>query len=148
MAANNKTAKITLSEGKLVQYQEQGNLAFQLLVKSQLMEKQISFEELVKYSLMPVPPSLGPPDGYFAKTNKAKVIHYLANNTSKCTNPPENTFNIEDGAAVFHMMKDVQATFGMICMKVLDIISTKRNIDWFIFSTFNQISKEEVQRYK
>ena len=95
------------------------------------MEKQISFEELVKYSPTPVPPSLGIPDGYFAKTNKAKVVHYLANNISKCTIPPENTFNIEDGAAVFHAMKDVPASFGMICMEVLDITSTKKNLDFF-----------------
>ncbi|KAJ8349354.1 hypothetical protein SKAU_G00244840 [Synaphobranchus kaupii] len=63
---------------KLFVYQEQSNLAFQLLVKSQMLDMPINLDELMRY-----PPlalflmHLASPDGYFAKTNKATILHYL-----------------------------------------------------------------------
>ncbi|KAI4821039.1 hypothetical protein KUCAC02_028991 [Chaenocephalus aceratus] len=65
-----KRVKLTSAQGKLFVYKEQSNLAFQLLVKSQIMEMPINLEELMRYPLSPVPHALGSPDGYFAKTNK------------------------------------------------------------------------------
>ena len=38
MEAGNKTAKLTTSQGKLIQYQEQSDLAFTLLIKSQMLD--------------------------------------------------------------------------------------------------------------
>ena len=61
----------------MIQYQEQGNLAFQLLVKSQLLKEPLDLNELMRYSLTPVPHSLGTPDGFMAKTNKASMLHHL-----------------------------------------------------------------------
>ena len=34
-----KKSKLSSSQGKLIQYQEQGNIAFQLLVKAQILEQ-------------------------------------------------------------------------------------------------------------
>ena len=62
---------------QVIQFQEQSNLAFVLLVKSQSQDEPLDLEELMKYCLMPVPPSLGTPDGFFSKTNKASILHYL-----------------------------------------------------------------------
>ena len=41
-----------------MQYQEQSNFAFLLLVKSQSQNGQSSLEELMKYFLVPAPPAL------------------------------------------------------------------------------------------
>ncbi|XP_060763255.1 uncharacterized protein LOC132872444 isoform X1 [Neoarius graeffei] len=72
-----KRVKLTSAQGKLFVYQEQSNLAYQLLVKLQIMDKPINIEELIRYPLSPVPHALGSPDGYFAKTNKSAILHHL-----------------------------------------------------------------------
>ena len=56
MEACNKTVKLTSSNGKMIQYREQSDLAFMLLVKSQLLDEPLDIEELMRYSLTPVPP--------------------------------------------------------------------------------------------
>ena len=67
MEANNKVVKLTSTQGKVIQYQEQSNITFTLLVKSQLLEKPIDLEKLVCFPLTPVPHMLGTPDGFFSK---------------------------------------------------------------------------------
>jgi hypothetical protein len=71
MAKTNKKVKLTSTQGQVIQYQEQGNASFQILVKSHLLSQPISIGELMTFCLTPVPHSLGTPDGYMAKTNKA-----------------------------------------------------------------------------
>ncbi len=44
MEVSNKTVKLTSSQGKLIQYSEQSNLAFMLLVKSQLLDEPLSLD--------------------------------------------------------------------------------------------------------
>ena len=58
------------SQGKLIQYREQSNLAFMLLIKSQLLEEPLNLDELMRYSLTPVPPSLCTPDVFPPKLTK------------------------------------------------------------------------------
>ena len=119
---------------QLVQYQEQGEIAFKLLVKSQLMEQPINLSELMKYALTPVPHSLGTPDGFLAKTDKSKIVHYLTHDVPENVAPPtDNVIYILDGNAIIHMMKDLPPTFGLICLKLLDIVTfNKKDV---IFST-------------
>ncbi|KAG1700947.1 hypothetical protein GQR58_005063 [Nymphon striatum] len=74
MEKTNKKKKLTSTQGKVIQYQEQGNIAFQLLVKSQLLDQPISIKELMSYCITPVPHSLGTPDGYMAKTDKSLQV--------------------------------------------------------------------------
>ena len=50
---------------QVVQYQEQSNLAFLLLIKSQNREEPLDLGELMKFPLLPVPPSLGTQDVFF-----------------------------------------------------------------------------------
>ena len=66
---------------KIVSYREQSDLAFMLLIKSQCLDEPIDIGELMSYSLTPVPHSLGTPDGFFNKTNKAAMLHYLIDDT-------------------------------------------------------------------
>ena len=52
-------------------------MAMMLLVKSQMLEKPISIHELMTYCLSPVAHCLATPDGFFAKTNKATMLHQV-----------------------------------------------------------------------
>ena len=85
------------------------------------------------YSLTPVPHSLGTPDGFYNKTNKAAMLHYLiedyAEEVPYLTN---RALFIRDGNALFHALTNLPPTFGEICLKLLDQMSTKHD---FVFST-------------
>ena len=78
MDSCNKRVKLSLKDGKIVQYQEQGKNAFQMLVKAQSLAVPLSMEEIMTYSLTPVPHALGTPDGFMAKTEKSKLMIKIA----------------------------------------------------------------------
>ena len=117
---------------QLIQYQEQSNLPFQLLVKSQVLDEPLDLDELMCYSLSPVPHSLGTPDGFFAKTNKAAMMHFLLDNKTDEVPYPKDAIFIQDGNALFHVLTNLPHTFGEICLQVLDQMVAKKH---FIFST-------------
>jgi hypothetical protein len=68
---------LSLSSQVIQYHQEQSNLAFLLLVKSQLQDEPLDLDEMMMYCLMPVPPSIGTPDVFFFKRNKTTILHYL-----------------------------------------------------------------------
>ena len=117
---------------QLVQYQQQSNLAFLLLVKSQLLDEILDLDELMRYSLAPVPHSLGTPDGFFSKTNKAAMLHFLLEDTLDDVPYPKDAIYIQDGMALWYSLINLQPTCGGICLQVLDHMASKNN---FIFST-------------
>lgn len=87
----------------------------------------------MKYSLLPVPPSLGTPDGFFSKTNKAAILHYVLEDTTPEHLPyPEDALFIQDGMALLHTLNNLPPTCGEICLQVLDIMVAKKH---FLFST-------------
>ena len=106
----NKKVKLTTAQGNVIKYQEQGDVAFQILVKSQLLSQPVDIEELMAYSITPVPHCLGTPDGYMAKTNKAASVHHVTNDVPEAELPSASsgeTLFIEDGNAHFHTLKDL-----------------------------------------
>lgn len=123
---------LSLTLKQLVQYQEQSNLAFTLLIKSQLLDEPLDLNELMRYSLAPVPHSLGTPDGFFAKTNKADMLHFLMEDNTQDVSYPKDALYIQDGMALFYVLANLPQTFGGICLQVLDNMVSKKN---FIFST-------------
>ena len=132
MEAASKKTKLTTSQGKLVQFQEQSDLAFTLLVKSQMQENPVDLRELVGYSLALVPPCLGTMDGYYAKTNKAAALHILMEENTEVASPPHASMFIQDGNALFHSFNGIVSTFGGFSLQILDQMAQKSN---FIFST-------------
>ena len=102
-----------------------------LLIKSQLLEEPLNLDELMRYSLTPVPLSLGTPDGFFAKTNKASMLHFLLVDTEEVPYP-RDAIHIQDGMGLLHVLTNLPQTYGDICLQVLDCMASKRN---FIFST-------------
>ena len=77
MAAPNKTAKLTTCDGKIIQYREKSDLAIVLLIKSKVLEKPLDLDELLTYSLFLAPYTFATANGFFAKTNKARMLHHL-----------------------------------------------------------------------
>ncbi|EDO34946.1 predicted protein [Nematostella vectensis] len=118
---------------KVLQYREQSDLAFMLLVKSQFLEEPVDLDELMTYSLTPVPHSLGTPDGFLNKTNKATILHFLTDDYDGDTlYPSGRCLYIQDGNALFHSLTQLPPTFGEICLQMLDQMVAKKD---FIFST-------------
>ena len=114
---------------QLIQYQEQSDIAFKLLVKSQRLDEPINLEELMCYSLTPVPPSRGTPDGFFSKTNKSKMLQFLMDDTLDNEALPKDAMYIQDGNALFHALVELPPTFGLIALQILDqMVSRKKNI--------------------
>ena len=103
-----------------------------LLIKSQALREPIDIAELMKYSLTLVPHSLGTPDGFFNKTNKAATLHFLTEDLGEVEYPTDKTVFIQDGNALFHALTNLPPTFGAICLQMLDNMVAKRD---FIFST-------------
>ncbi|KAK0148593.1 hypothetical protein N1851_011078 [Merluccius polli] len=111
MDASNKTVKLTASQGMVLQYREQSDLAFMLLIKSQNLDEPLNLDKLMRYSLFPVPPCLGTADGFFNKTNKAAMLHYLMEDAPEDVPYPKDAFYIQDGNALFHALMNLPPTF-------------------------------------
>ena len=103
-----------------------------LFIKSQHLDDPIDLDELMRYSLTPVPHSLGTADGFFNKTNKAAMLHYLMDDAPEEVPYPTESLYIHDGNALFHALKNLPPTFSAICLQVLDQMVAKKN---FVFST-------------
>ena len=89
--------------------------------------------ELMKYCPMPVPPSLATPDGFFANTNKAAILHYLVEDaTPEDLSYPKEALFVQDGIALLHVLTNLPPTCGEICLQILDQMVAKKH---FIFST-------------
>lgn len=103
-----------------------------LLIKSQHLDEPLKLDELMRYSLTPVPRSLGTADGLFNKTNKAAMLHFLMEDAPEDVPYPKDALYIQDGNALFHALTNLPPTFGTICLQVLDQMVAKKN---FVFST-------------
>ena len=68
-----------------------------LLVESQHHDKHIDLDELMWYSLNPVPNSLGTAGGFFNKTNKAAMLRYLMEDAPEEVPYPTDSLYIQDG---------------------------------------------------
>lgn len=129
----NKTSIVKTSNNKTIEYKQQGNVAFQLLVQAQQLNEKVDLFDLMRYPLTPVPYSISTSDGVLLKSDKAKGLNYLTKELTPPELPPSNeTLVVEDGNALFHCMKEVPKTFKEICGKLLDVIFSKSTV---VFST-------------
>ena len=112
MADTSKKVKLRSKENEVTELKQHGNIAFQLLVKSQQGHIDIDLQELMAYQLTPIPYSMGTADGFLVKTDKSKSYHLLTKNSENAELPPEEEFlTVIDGHAVFHAMVQVPQTF-------------------------------------
>lgn len=130
----NKKTRLKKSNNKVVEYREQGNVAFQLLVKSQKAGQQVDVKELMKFQLTTVPTSIATADNFLAKTDKSKGFHYLTKDLDDADIPPhEETLTVIDGNAEFHKLQQVPANFREICHKLYDMMPRRTDV---LFSTY------------
>lgn len=101
-----------------------------MLIKSQVLDKLLDSDELLAY--FPVPYIFATADGFFVKKNKAKILHDLLETYTDKISYPNECFLFEDGNAMVHVLKDLQPTFGEICLMALDQMVHENN---FVFST-------------
>ena len=119
MEAASKKVKLTTSQGKLVQFQEQSDVAFTLLLKSQFQENPLNLQELLTYSLVPMPLCLVTPDGYFSKTTKSSMLHFLMKGNVEEVKYPTQSMFIQDGNALFYYLIGLVPTFGGVSLQML-----------------------------
>ena len=120
MSNMTKMVKLKSSQNKTVEYKNQKNIAFQLLIKCQELDVKVDLREVMKYSLTPVPHSLATADGFPAKTDKSKGFAYLTRNVESL-DASELTcvdVTIEDGNAIFYYMKQLPDTFYEISERI------------------------------
>uniref|UniRef100_UPI00358E214A uncharacterized protein n=1 Tax=Myxine glutinosa TaxID=7769 RepID=UPI00358E214A len=71
--------------------------------------------------------------GFFCKTNKASILHYLLEDTTpQDLQYPKDALFIQDGMALLHTLANLPPTCGEICLQVLDQMVAKQH---FLFST-------------
>ena len=96
-----------------------------LLIKSQLLDEPLDLDELMCYPLTPVPHSLGISDGFFSKTNKAAMLHFLLEDCLHDVMYSQDVIHIQDGMALLHVLTNLAPIFGQIYLQVLDIMVSK-----------------------
>lgn len=150
LASMGISVKLTTSAKKTVEYKQQGNVAFQLLAKSQNHIEKLDLRKLLQYSLTPVPYSIGLADGSLAKTDKSKALHYLTKdaNDSDLSVDPINCMIIEDGNALFHSLKEIPSTFGGIALKILSNVVVHSSPVIFSTDMYSQYSIKSGERLK
>ena len=128
-------------------YKEQRDLAFKLLVKSQMLNVPIDLDTLMSYPLSPVLHCLGTPDDFFAKTNKASMLHLIMEGHDVEEQYPKGSMFIQDGDALVHTLNNLPPKFGGICLQILDYMAAKQN---FIFSidSYHQDSIKSQERVR
>ena len=74
----NKKVIVKKYDERLIEYKQQGNLAFQ--VQAQSLEEKVNMKLLMSFPLTPVLTGTGTSDRMFLKTDKAKRMRYLLRN--------------------------------------------------------------------
>ena len=114
-----------------------------------MLERHISIDELMTYSLTPVPHSLS---GYMAKTDKSTIVCHLTSDVESATFPSQGADRkkvlfIDNGNARLYTLKDLPETFEKINLKILEQLPR----DDVIFSTdkyiTNFVKSQERARY-
>ena len=137
-ADKNKTAKVLKSKNKVIEYKQKGNIAFKLLVQSQMQEERLSMKELMAYPLTPIPYSIGTADGRLLKTDKSKGFHFLTKDVEQEKRDPDAlTLIISDGNATFYCLKDLPDNFKQNSLKLLEMLDKRSDA---VFSTDTYLS--------
>ena len=143
--ACNSITKLKTSQGNVIQYKEQGDLAFKLLIKSQDLEEPITIEELMTYSLTSIPHALGTPDGFMNKTMKSKSVKYLLKDveSEQISRKDKSILSIDDGNARLYWLIDVPNTFEEICLKILEQLPKEVDVCFSTDMYFQQSIKSQ-----
>ena len=82
----------------------------------------------MKYCLTPIPYSIGTADGFLSKTDKSKSFSNFTKSIGNGILPVENLLTIEDGNALFYLMKQIPNDFEKICLKIFGMIANQGDV--------------------
>ena len=85
----------------------------------------LDLDTLINYSLSPAPYCLRTADGFFEKTNKASMMHFMIEDHNELVAYPKDSMFIQDGNALFHTMTNLAPTFRGITLQLLDLMLPK-----------------------
>ena len=101
MSNTAKPVKLRSTNNKVTEFRQQGNIAFQLLVKSDEGKLAMGLKEIMSYQLTSVPYSLVTADNFLTKTDKSSALYYLTKSVEDAACPPEaETMTTIDGNGV------------------------------------------------
>ena len=133
MANTSKSVKIKTTGNKVIELKQQGNIAFQLLMKLQGLDLSIDLQEVMSFQLTPIPSCLGTPDGFLNKTNKAMGMKLITKDMEDNTPPAsEKTLLVIDGNAIYHSMTEIPDTIKGACEKVYQTIPKTSDVSFSI----------------
>ena len=112
-----------------------------------MLNAPIDLDDLLSYSLSPVPHCLGNHDGFFSKTNKESMLQFLMEDYNADVQYLKDSMFIHDGNSLFYTLVNLPPTFGGICLQSLNLMVSKKS---FIFSTdFTfKVKVEEIHSIK
>ena len=111
MASVNKSANVSTSQKKEIQYKDQGNILAKLLIRALNGGDEIlDLNRIMKYCLTPIPYCIATADGYLAKGEKSKSFSNLSKNVEDAVLKHTNSLTVEDGNALFYQLKPVPDT--------------------------------------
>ena len=145
------TSSVTKTKGKEVTLRADCDLFARLIVVGTV--RKIDLQEMLVYSLGPLPASLAHFDGSLMKTDKAKLMRFLeaaVNPPATVENIPEGSTWIWDAMALVQVLKP-QPTFGMFADSALrSIVSTaktsKSKVIHFVPDTYQNMSIKNAER--
>ena len=124
----NKAVKVNSTENKVIEYRNQSNVITKLLVKALDKDVNLDMENIMTYCLTPIPYSIGTADGFLSKTDKAKSFINLTKDIDNAPIPQGNGMTIEDGNALFHIIKQIPGTFEKICEKFYEMLGPRGDV--------------------
>ena len=123
MSELNKVVKLKTSNIKVVEYKQQSNIAFQLLVKSQQQEAKLNMQHILSYPLATVHYSIATAGGFLSPSNMAKAFQHLVKGMDNAPfPPPSSTLTIMGGNNCSYYMTEIPDNFKLICLKVFNMI--------------------------
>ena len=142
-----KVVKVSTSADKTIKVVAQRNVCAQALMLCH--EHNIDVQRVFSYPMgPPIPWALVSSDGSRAKTNKAVLMHKLESNIT--TNETYDMITsdfvyIMDGNVLFHCVKNVPETFGMLAQTLFHMLPACTEIH-FVTDTYKDISIKSFER--
>ena len=108
------------------------------------LKHEISMERVLSYPLGPVPASLGAPDGFPIKTDKAKLLHSLESDSSRADTHSMSHYVI-DGNALLQAQVTLPDTFKELAANVFKQLPKMKRVD-FVTDTYLPLSVKGLER--
>lgn len=141
-----KKTAVKLS-GKTIILKADRTLFGRIIIASQA--RKLKMQDVMSYSLGPLPWPLATPDGQLRKTNKSSLAISLQKDVPTAEYMPLHSATIIDGMHLVHKLKGHQTTFGEVAMDLFSMIlhegSESQRID-VVFDRYQEISIKNSER--